>query len=129
MIGIGVIGYGYWGPNLARCLAETNGCRLVAIADSSAGSLARAGKRHPSVQLMSDWQELLANPDVDAVAVATPVRTHYEIARAALAAGRHVLLEKPMTETSEQAQRLVSLAAQRNLTLMVGHTFVYSPAI
>jgi predicted dehydrogenase len=129
MIGIAVIGYGYWGPNLARCFAETNDCRLVAIADPSSVALARAGKRHPSVRLLSDWREVLNDPEVDAIAVATPVRTHYEIAAAALAAGRHVLVEKPMTESAEQGRLLVEQAARRGLALMVGHTFIYSSAV
>jgi len=129
MIGIAVIGYGYWGPNLARCFAETDDCRLVAIADPSGASLARAGKRHPSVRLLSDWREVLNDPEVDAVAIATPVRTHFEIAHAALAAGRHVLVEKPMTESSEQGLTLVEQAARRGRVLMVGHTFIYSSAV
>jgi predicted dehydrogenase len=129
MIGVAVIGYGYWGPNLARCLAETDGCRLVAIADSSRDALARAAKRHPQAQLLTDWREALTNPLVDAVAIATPVCTHFDIASAALQAGRHVLVEKPMTESSDQARTLVEMAMQRGLTLMVDHTFVYSSAV
>jgi predicted dehydrogenase len=129
MIGVAVIGHGYWGPNLARCFAETDNCELVAIADPSSAALARAAKRHPSARLLSDWRELLADPRVDAVAVATPVNTHHEIARAALMAGRHVLVEKPMTDTADQARSLIDEAARRSLVLMVGHTFVYSPAV
>ncbi|HKP79601.1 MAG TPA: Gfo/Idh/MocA family oxidoreductase [Phenylobacterium sp.] len=129
MIGLAVIGYGYWGPNLARCLAETDGCQLVAIADASRDALTRAGKRHPQAQLFTDWQEILADPRVDAVAIATPVSTHFDIARAALQAGRHVLVEKPITENSGQARTLVDMAAQRGLTLMVDHTFIYSSAV
>ena len=129
MIGMAIIGYGYWGPNLARCFAETDDCRVVAIADPSPAALARAAKRHPQAKLLTDWREALADPTVDAVAIATPVRTHYEIAQAALLAGRHVLVEKPMTETSEQGRSLIETAEARGLTLMVGHTFVYSPAV
>lgn len=129
MIGVAVIGYGYWGPNLARCFAETDDCRLVAIVDRSDAALARAGKRYPHARLLNDWREALADPEIDAVAIATPVRTHFEIAQAALQAGRHVLVEKPMTETSAQGQTLLELAEKRNLTLMVDHTFVYSPAV
>lgn len=129
MIGVAVIGYGYWGPNLARCFAETDDCRLVAIADSSPASLARAGKRYPHARLLADWREALADPEIDAIAIATPVRTHYEIARAALQAGRHVLVEKPMTENSDQARQLIEMAEQRGLTLLVDHTFVYSSAV
>lgn len=129
MIGVAVIGYGYWGPNLARCFGETADCRLVAIADPSEAARAKAGKRHPAAKLVADWRAVLADPEVDAVAIATPVRTHYEIADAALNSGRHVFVEKPMTETSDQGRRLVDLAARRGQTLMVGHTFVYSGAV
>jgi predicted dehydrogenase len=129
MIGVGVVGYGYWGPNLARCFAETEGCRLAAIVDANPEALARAGKRHPSAKQYARFDDLLADPEIDAVAIATPVRTHFALAQAALASGRHVLVEKPMTESAAQAETLVALAAQRGLTLMVDHTFVYTPAI
>lgn len=129
MIGIGLVGYGYWGPNLARCVSETNGCRLAAIADASDKSRERAGQRYPSAQLYSTWDEMLKDPDIDAVLIATPVRTHYDIAAAALAAGKHVLVEKPITETSEQAQRLIDMASKDGLTLMVDHTFIYTAAV
>jgi predicted dehydrogenase len=129
MIGIAVIGYGYWGPNLARCFDETDGCRVVAVADPEPAALARAAKRHPRADLLSDWRDALADPAVDAVAIATPVRSHYQIAHAALAADRHVLVEKPMTETSAQSRALIQLADQRGLVLMVDHTFVYSSAV
>lgn len=129
MIGIAVIGYGYWGPNLARCFAETDDCQVVAIVDSSPAALARAHKRHPQARLLTDWREALADPQIDAVAVATPVSTHFEIAYAALQAGRHVLVEKPMTETSAQGRQLVETADRLGLVLMVDHTFVYSSAV
>jgi predicted dehydrogenase len=129
MIGVAVIGYGYWGPNLARCFGETDGCRVAAVVDSSAAALARAAKRHPQARLLTDWREALADPEIDAVAIATPVRTHYEIAHAALQAGRHVLVETPMTQNAAQARALIDLAEQRGLTLMVDHTFVYSSAV
>jgi predicted dehydrogenase len=129
MIGIAVIGYGYWGPNLARCIAETSGCRLAAIVDPSAAALERARSRFGSTPLLSDWREALVRSDVNAVAVATPVRTHFEISLAALESGRHVLVEKPMTETSAQARRLIEAADRRGLTLLVDHTFIYSGAV
>lgn len=128
-IGVAVIGYGYWGPNLARCIAETPGCRLAAIADPSAAARARAGVRFGSVPLLADWRDALARPDVDAVAIATPVRTHFEISLAALESGRHVLVEKPMTETSQQGRRLIEAAQRRGLTLLVDHTFLYAGAV
>jgi predicted dehydrogenase len=126
VIRLGVIGYGYWGPNLARVAAELDDCLVSAIADGSPPALSRASKRHPSSRLCDNWQDLVRGTDVDAVIIATPVHTHYEIALAALQAGKHVLLEKPMTETAEQAERLIAEAARRNLTLMVDHTFVYT---
>jgi predicted dehydrogenase len=129
MIGIAIIGYGYWGPNLARCFGETEGCRVVAIADSSADARKRAAKRFPAARMMESWRDVLSDPEVDAVAIATPVRTHYEIACAALESGRHVLVEKPMTETSDQARLLIEEACKRNLVLLVDHTFIYAPAI
>lgn len=129
MIGVAVVGYGYWGPNLARCLAETDGCRVAAIADPAPAALARAAKRHPAARTVADWRDVLDDPAVDAVAVATPVRTHHEVARAALRAGRHVLVEKPMAATADEARGLVEEAARRRLVLMAGHTFVYSSAV
>lgn len=129
MIGIAVIGYGYWGPNLARCIAETPGCRLAAIVDPSSAALERARSRFGSTPLLSNWREALARSDVDAVAIATPVRTHFAISLAALESGRHVLVEKPMTETSAQARQLIEAAQRRGLTLLVDHTFIYSGAV
>jgi predicted dehydrogenase len=129
MIGIGVIGYGYWGPNLARCVADVAGCRLAGIADAAPSALARAAKRHPGVALHEDWRALLADPAVEAVLVATPVETHFDIASAALEAGRHVLVEKPVTTTSAEARSLRDAAARRGLVLLVDHTFVYTGAV
>lgn len=129
MIAIGVVGYGYWGPNLARCVAETDGCRLAAVGDLSSANLEKAGRRHPSAKLHGHWRELIADKDVDAVMVATPVGTHFEIALAALKAGKHVLVEKPITTTSREAAILIEEAAKRKLVLMVDHTFVFTPAV
>jgi predicted dehydrogenase len=129
MINIGVIGYGYWGPNLARCFSETEGCRLVAISDSSQAALTRASRRYFGVRTTSDWRDLLSDPSVDAVVIATPVRTHFELGMAALRAGKHVLIEKPIAETSAQAAALVEEAASRNLVLLVDHTFCFTPAV
>ncbi|TNC10238.1 Gfo/Idh/MocA family oxidoreductase [Methylobacterium terricola] len=129
MIRIGVIGYGYFGPNIARCVAEANGTVLTAIADPSPAAQARAATRHPGVRIDDDWHRMLADPEIDAVAIATPTRLHYEIALAALMAGKHVLVEKPITPTSREAARLVAEAAKRRLTLMVDHTFVYTGAV
>jgi predicted dehydrogenase len=128
MIGIAVVGYGYWGPNLARCFAQTEDCRVVAIADLSMNALARASHRHPLAKMTGDWRDVIADPRVDAVAVATPAATHFEIASVALRAGRHVLIEKPMANNLAHARELVDLADRASLALMVGHTFVYSSA-
>src|SRR5690606_24855633 len=95
MIRIGVVGYGYWGPNIARSVAETDGTEVGCIADLSAEARERARRRHPTARLVADWHDLVADTGIDAVVVATPVSTHYQIAMAALAAGKHVLVEKP----------------------------------
>lgn len=128
-IGIGVIGYGYWGPNLARNFAETEGARLAAVSDLCPAKRASAARRHPGVEVVADYRELLRNPGVDAVVVATPVSTHHELGLAALRAGKHLLVEKPMAETSDQAQHLLDEAQRRRLVLMVDHTFVYAGAV
>lgn len=129
MIRLGVIGYGYWGPNLARAAAETDATQIAAIADLSPAARDRAGRRHPSARLFADWRDMLRDPAVDAVMIATPVASHFEIALAALRAGKHVLVEKPMADTPANAALLVEAAAKRALTLMVDHTFVYTPAV
>ena len=129
MIGIGVIGYGYWGPNLARCFSETADCRLVAVADSSPPPLLGSPDAIPTRAPSSNWSDLIADPRVDAVVIATPVRTHFELGIAALRAGKHVLIEKPIAETSAQAAALVEEAAARGLVLLVDHTFCFTPAV
>jgi predicted dehydrogenase len=129
MINIGIVGYGYWGPNLVRNFADTPGAKLAAVSDLDSAKLALVQRRFPSVATTTDYRDLLKDPAIDAIAVATPVNTHYDIALAALQAGKHVWLEKPMTETAEQARRLVDEAQRRNLTLIVDHTFIYTGAV
>ena len=129
MIRVGIVGYGYWGPNLARAVAEIGATSLAMIADRSPAALERAGRRHPSALLVTDWRELVASPSIDAVIVATPVSTHFDIALAALRAGKHVLVEKPMADTVRKASALVEQAARSSLVLMVDHTFIYTGAI
>ena len=129
MINIGIVGYGYWGPNLVRNFADTPGAKLAAVSDLDSAKLALVQRRFPSVATTTDYRDLLKDPGIDAIAVATPVNTHYDIALAALQAGKHVWLEKPMTETAEQARRLVDEAQRRNLTLIVDHTFIYTGAV
>ncbi|MBZ9936037.1 Gfo/Idh/MocA family oxidoreductase [Mesorhizobium sp. BR1-1-16] len=129
MPGIGLIGYGYWGPNLARAIAEVDAAALCAIADFSPAALERAGRRHPSARLVTDWRDLVADPSIDAVVISTPVSTHFDMALAALRAGKHVLVEKPITDNVFKAALLVEEAARRSLTLMVDHTFIYTGAV
>lgn len=129
MIRVGVIGYGYWGPNLARNFAEIPGARLVAVGDVREDRLAQAKARHPAIRTTSSVREVLESTDVDAVVVATPVESHFDLAMGALCAGKHVLVEKPLTSSSEQARRLIEAAARHRRILMVDHTFVYSSAV
>lgn len=129
MIGVGVIGYGYWGPNLVRNFAEAPGSQVLAVCDLRPERLALARSRYPAIETTTDYREVLANGRVDAIAIATPVSTHFDLAMQALRAGRHVLVEKPLTATSEQAARLIEEAAARRRVLMVDHTFVYTGAV
>jgi predicted dehydrogenase len=129
MIGVGVIGFGYWGPNLVRNLVETAGAAVVAVADLRQERLNVVRNRYPGIKTTRDYRELLADPAVDAVVVATPVSTHYQLALEALQAGKHVLVEKPLVETMDQGLRLLDEAAMRRLTLMVDHTFIYTGAV
>jgi predicted dehydrogenase len=129
VIRIGVIGYGYWGPNLVRNFADLADARVAVVADSRPERLAQAARRYPGVRVTTDALDLIADPDVDAVAIATPVALHFELARAALLAGKHVLVEKPMASSSDEAGRLIDEAARRGLVLMVDHTFVYTGAV
>ena len=129
LVGVGIVGYGYWGPNLVRNLAETEGAHVAAVSDLSSDRLRLAAKRHPGVMVTTDFQALLRAPAVDAVAIATPASTHYALALSALRAGKHVLVEKPLTETTTEARHLIDEAARRQLVLMVDHTFVYTGAV
>jgi predicted dehydrogenase len=129
MLGIGVIGYGYWGPNLVRNFGQADGARVVAVCDPSQARRSQVEATYPAVTTYALASEMLANPKVDAVAIATPVSTHFELSMAALAAGKHVFVEKPITPTSEQAERLIAEADKRGLTLMVDHTFVYTSVV
>src|ERR1700691_4014600 len=109
MVRIGVIGCGYWGPNLVRNFMECDRAKVVAVSDGSAERLALAGRRAPGVKLFDSGSDLIRDPEVDAVVIATPVPTHFELAAAALRAGKHVFVEKPLAATSEQGRRLVDL--------------------
>ena len=129
MINVGIIGYGYWGPNIVRNFAETEGARVVMCCDSNAQCLAKATARYPSFEVTRDYNDVLNNPAIDAVSIVTPVHTHYELARKALEQGKHVLVEKPLSASVSEAESLIEIAAKRNLTLMVDHTFVYTGAV
>ena len=129
MIKIGIIGYGYWGPNLVRNFAETQGATVAAVADLSPKQLELVARRYPGVKTTTDFQDLLRDPSIDAIAVATPVSTHFELGMAVLRAGKHLWLEKPMTETSLQARQLIDEAEKRKLVLIVDHTFIYTGAV
>lgn len=129
MLGVGVVGCGYWGPNLVRNFVEAKGSTVIAVSDLRPERLASMRDRYPSIQTTTDYLELLNNPLIDAIAIATPVSTHYPLALQALEAGKHVLVEKPMTTSSQSAQHLIAVAQQRQLVLMVDHTFIYSGAI
>ncbi|NMN73141.1 Gfo/Idh/MocA family oxidoreductase [Rhizobium sp. 57MFTsu3.2] len=129
MIGVAVVGYGYWGPNLVRNLAETPGAKLIWVCDLKKDRLAGVQLRYPTVQITDDFDEVLRDPRVDAVAIATPVSAHYMLAMKALMAGKHVFVEKPMASTSEEARRMVEEAARRRLVLAVDHTFIHTGAV
>lgn len=129
MINIGVIGYGYWGPNLVRNFSEIPGATVKTVSDFKPELLAKVQARYPKINLTTDCRDIFTDPNIDAVAIATPVSTHFDLALAALQAGKHVLVEKPMTVSSEQAMRLIDEAKKRNLVLMVDHTFVYTSAV
>ncbi|MEC4749600.1 Gfo/Idh/MocA family oxidoreductase [Methylomicrobium sp. Wu6] len=129
MIKIGVIGYGYWGPNLVRNFAETPGLTMAGVADLDQKKLDIVQKRYPGVKTTTQFQDLVEDPSIDAIAVATPVSTHFDLGMAILKAGKHLWLEKPMAETSQQARQLVDEADKRGLVLIVDHTFCYTGAV
>ena len=129
MINIGVIGYGYWGTNLVRSFAEAPGARLHVVVETDPRKLEPVQRRYPGVKSTTYLEEALSDSALDAVAIATPVSTHFDVAMSALRAGKHVWLEKPMTETSAQARQLIEEAKKRGLTLFVDHTFIYTGAI
>jgi predicted dehydrogenase len=129
MIGVGVIGYGYWGPNLVRNFAESPGARVAVVSDLNPARLEAARLRYPSIEVTPDHRVLIEHPTVDAVAIVTPVSTHFELAIQALRADKHVLVEKPLAATTEQCRRLIDEADRRRRVLMVDHTFIYTGAV
>lgn len=129
MIKVGVIGYGYWGPNLVRNFMEAPGSTVVAVCDLRGERLGQMQTRYPTVQTLSDCESLFQDPGIDAIVIATPVSSHYELAMAALKADKHVLVEKPLAANSQQGAELIDEAARRGKILMVDHTFVYTSAV
>ena len=123
-IRIGVIGYGYWGPNIVRNFHGQERSKVVAVCDKSPKSLKRVQQAHPGIQVMADCEDMLTATDIDAIAVVTPVWTHYELAKKALENGKHVFVEKPFTCTVAQAEELIEMATRKNLKIMVDHTFL-----
>lgn len=128
-LGVGVIGLGYWGPNLVRVVSELGGADVVAVCDQRAERREMIGRRFPAAQRYERPEQLFADDAVDAVVVATPISTHHALGLAALDAGKHVLIEKPLAASSDEAMSLIARARERGLVLMPGHTFLYSPPV
>jgi len=129
MINIGVVGCGYWGPNIIRNFNSLKECRVKTICDLSEERLAHMTKLYPSFKTTPDYDQLVNDPDIDAIAIATPVYTHFDLAKKSLEAGKHTLIEKPMASSVAECEKLKELSEKQNLTLMVGHTFLYSQPV
>jgi len=129
VIRMGVIGYGYWGPNILRVFNTVEGSKVIAVCDIKQDALKRVRKIYPEVRVTTDPEELLSSVDIDAVAVITPVFSHYELAKKALLLGKHVFVEKPFTYTVAQAEELIELAEKNHLKIMVDHTFLFTGAV
>lgn len=129
MVGIGVIGFGYWGPNLVRNVASLSEAQLRVVCDRSADRLQEVGRLYPGVNLVDSGVEVLNRSDIDAVILATPADTHFDLARRVLQSGRSVFVEKPLARSASECEQLIELAAQKDLVLMVGHTFEYNAAV
>jgi predicted dehydrogenase len=129
MINVGIIGYGYWGPNIVRNFSGIEGARVLSICDRNQEALTRANKTYPHIALTRSCEDILGSKEIDAVAVITPVSTHYELAKKALLNDKHVFVEKPFTIRSDQAEELIELAEKKNLTIMVDHTFIFTGAV
>ena len=129
MVKFGVIGYGYWGPNVVRNLDRLDEAAVVAVCDISATARRKVAKLYPDVLVTDDAAVLMSSAEIDAIAVVTPVWTHYELAKAALEHGKHIFVEKPFTSNAAQAEELIDLAARHNLKIMVDHTFLFTGAV
>jgi predicted dehydrogenase len=128
-VNFGVIGYGYWGPNVVRNLASLDGAKVTAIAEVNLAARRRAQAAYPGITVTADAADVMLSSEIDAVAVITPVRTHYELAKTALENGKHVFVEKPFTSSTEQGEKLIEIARRKNLRIMVDHTFLFTPAV
>lgn len=129
MINIGVIGYGYWGPNMVRNFYANREAKVVQVCDVNKKRLALVESGYPTIKTTTDFKELVKDPEIDAVVIATPVSYHFPTAKEALENGKHVLLEKPMTSTVEESEKLIELAGKKKKILMVDHTFLYTGAV
>jgi predicted dehydrogenase len=128
-VGVAVVGLGYWGPNLVRNLYDVEGAAPVAVCDMREDRLEQIARRYPAVRRTTRYEDVLRDPSVDAVAIATPVSTHFDLALAALDAGKHVFVEKPLAASSAEGEALIERARERGVVLMPGHTFLYSPPV
>jgi len=129
MLRIGVIGYGYWGPNIVRNFAAAEGASVVCVCDVNPKSLERVKSAYPGLRTTSNFDEFLVSPDIDAVAIVTPVSTHFPLAKKALENGKHIFVEKPFTGSVAQAEELIELADRKHLQIMVDHTFLFTGAV
>jgi len=129
MIGIAVVGCGYWGPNLIRNFSALSDCQVKMICDAQEKRLTHVKKLYPGVESTTEFERLITNEEVEAIVISTPVYTHYEMAKRSLMAGKHTMIEKPMASSAAECQELVDLARERNLILMVGHTFIYTSVV
>jgi len=129
MVKFGVIGYGYWGPNVVRNLDRLDEAKVVGVCDMSPSARKKVAKAYPDVRVTDNASELMTSPEIDAIAVVTPVWTHYDLAKAALENGKHIFVEKPFTSNRVQAEELIELAERKNLKIMVDHTFLFTGAV
>jgi predicted dehydrogenase len=129
LVRVAVIGYGYWGPNIVRNLYGLENAQVLVVCDQNPTALRRVARTYPGLEVTTDFSAVLRSPDVDAIAVVTPVWTHYELAKAGLENGKHVFVEKPFTSTAHQAEELIELADRKNLRIMVDHTFLFNGAV
>ena len=129
IVKFGAIGYGYWGPNVVRNLDGLDSAQVVSICDRSSAARGRAAKAVAGAHITADANDIITSPEIDAVAIVTPVWTHFELAKAALENGKHVFVEKPFTSNAAQAEELINLAARKNLQIMVDHTFLFTGAV